>query len=250
MHLFPLASVEPVFGMPTEHARKFQHVAAQQDIVIDVRSTNPHSVAWLRRGALPKPEPVKAKTIDDLDIHLGAQTRHRGLVGFFRPSLPRNSDERLLRRFDQRCSEYDSLRGKMDLLARRGEYVVRDGVVHGFDKSGRLQPLTGDHDIFDIHAAGGAVLGGRRYEQAISTMIAMNMGVTHGAHMFWNPTTKDDRAIFDTIARNTSPKLRFHPDGTMTAGDYRRHVPAFAIPRQARPLVTLATQPQHLAVAS
>ncbi|WP_309117099.1 hypothetical protein [Saccharothrix sp.] len=222
-HLFPMASVEPVFGMPTENARKFQQVAAEQDLVIDVRATNPHAVAWLRDGALPKPEAVKAKTIDDLDVRLGARHRYRGLVGFFRPRLPRYGvTDRLLKRFTQRREEFDHLGPKMALLERLGEYLVRDGVVHGFDRRGVLRPLTGDHDVFDIHASGGLPLTGRRYDRAVATMIDLNMGVTHGAHMYWRPTTAADRVMFESIARSSSPKLRFHPDGTMTAGDYRR----------------------------
>ncbi|WP_238412403.1 hypothetical protein [Saccharothrix deserti] len=239
-HLFPLASVEPVFGMPTEHARKFQQVAAEQDLVIDVRATNPHAVAWLREGALPKPEAVKAKTIDDLDVRLGAARRHRGLVGYFRPSLPHfDLSDRLLRRYDQRRVEFDALRDKMALFERGGEYVVRDGVVHGRDRRGALRPLTGDHDVFDIHASGGADLSRRRYDRAVATMMSMDMGVTHGAHMYWRPTTKSDLAMFESIARSTDAKLRFHPDGTMTAGDYGRlnaGISAITTPaRAARP---------------
>lgn len=222
-HLFPLASVEPVFGMPTENARKFQQVAAEQDLVIDVRATNPHAVGWLREGALPKPEAVKAKTIDDLDVRLGAARRHRGLVGYFRPALPRfDLSDRLLRRYDQRRTEFDALRDKMALFERRGEYVVRDGVVHGYDRRGWLRPLTGDHDVFDIRASGGMPLTRRRYDRAVATMMSLDMGVTHGAHMYWRPTTKSDRAMFESIARSGDDKLRFNPDGTMSAGDYSR----------------------------
>ncbi|MEV8437707.1 hypothetical protein AB0425_10080 [Actinosynnema sp. NPDC051121] len=222
-HLFPLASVEPVFGMPIENARKFQQVAAEQDLVIDVRATNPHAVAWLRDGALPKPEAVKAKTIDDLDVRLGAARRHRGLVGYFRPELPRfGVHGRLLRRYDQRRVEFEALSDKMALFERRGEFVVRDGVVHGVDRDGGLRPLTGDHDVFDIHASGGAELSRRRYDRAVETMMSMDMGVTHGAHMYWRPTTHSDLAMFESIARSGDPKLRFHPDGAMTAGAYGR----------------------------
>ncbi|GAB2978475.1 hypothetical protein GCM10027184_31070 [Saccharothrix stipae] len=244
-HLFPLASVEPVFGMPTENARKFQQVAAEQDLVIDVRATNPHAVAWLRRGALPKPEAVKAKTIDDLDVRLGAAHRHRGLVGYFRPELPQfDLSDRLLRRYDQRRVEFDALRDKMEQYERRGEYVVRNGVVHGFDRRGVLRPLTGDHDVFDIRASGGADLSRRRYDRAVATMMSMDMGVTHGAHMYWRPTTKSDLAMFESIARSGDAKLRFHPDGTMSAGDYRRLNPgisAITTPaRAARPYASVS----------
>ncbi len=244
-HLFPLASVEPVFGMPIENARKFQQVAAEQDLVIDVRATNPHAVAWLRDGALPKPEPVKAKTIDDLDVRLGARDGQRGLVGFFRPWLPRHGvTERLWGRFTQRRDEFDALGPKMALMERRGEYLVRDGVVHGFDRRGRLRPLTGDHDVFDIRASGGRPLTTRRYDRAVATMIDMDMGVTHGAHMYWKPTSPADRSMFESIARSASPKLRFHPDGTMTAGDYRRvnaGTSAMARPASApRPYATVS----------
>jgi hypothetical protein len=222
-HLFLLASVEPVFGMPTENAHKFQQIAAEHDLVIDVRATNPHAVAWLRDGALPKPEAVKAKTIDDLDVRLGASTRHRGLVGYFRPSLPRHDlTDRLLRRYDQRRVEFDALRDKMAGVERRGEYLVRDGVVHGYDRRGALRPLTGDHDVFDIRASGGLPLSRRRYDRAVRTMMSMDMGVTHGAHMYWRPTNPADRMMFESIAGSADSKLRFHPDGTVTAGDYRR----------------------------
>ncbi|MDR6592149.1 hypothetical protein ACFFSW_03750 [Saccharothrix longispora] len=236
-HLFPLASVEPVFGMPVENARKFQQVAAEQDLVIDVRGTNPHAVAWLRRGALPKPEAVKAKTIDDLDVRLGAAPHHRGLVGYFHPALPpADLTDRLLRRFDQRRVEYDALRDKMAAFERRGEYLVRGGVVHGYDRRGALRPLTGDHDVFDIRASGGLPLSGRRYDRAVATMMSLDMAVTHGAHMYWKPTTRSDRAMFESIAGSPDDKLRFHPDGTMTAGDYRRRLNAgiSAITRPAR----------------
>ncbi|NUT49592.1 MAG: hypothetical protein HOV94_20130 [Saccharothrix sp.] len=209
--------------MPIENARKFQQVATEQDLVIDVRATNPHAVAWLREGALPKPEAIKAKTINDLDVRLGAARGHLGLVGYFRPELPgADLNDRLLHRYDQRCLEFEALRDKMDRFARRGEYVVRDGVVHGLDRRGRLRPLTGDHDVFDIRASGGADLTRRRYDRAVATMMSMDMGVTHGAHMYWEPTTKSDRAMFESIARSSEHKLRFHPDGTMTAVDYRR----------------------------
>ncbi len=244
-HLFPLSSVEPVFGMPTENARKFQHVAAEQDLVIDVRATNPHAVAWLREGALPKPEAVKAKTIDDLDVRLGAARRHRGLVGYFRPSLPRfDLSDRLIRRYDQRRTEFDALRDKMALFERRGEYVVRNGVVHGYDQRGWLRPLTGDHDVFDIRESGGAPLTRRRYDRAVATMMSLDMGVTHGAHMYWRPTTKSDRAMFESIARSGDDKLRFNPDGTMSAGDYSRlnaGIRAMATPaKAARPYASVS----------
>ncbi|WP_229796081.1 hypothetical protein [Saccharothrix coeruleofusca] len=215
--------MEPDFGMPVENARKFQQVAAQQDVVIDVRATNPHSVAWLRRGALPKPQPVKAKTITDLDVRLGARRGQRGLVGYFRPVLPGGRcGEHLLRRFTERRAEYDSLRDKMDALERGGQFVVRDGVVHGYDRAGALRPLTGDHDVFDIHSSAGVPLPERRYHRVVDAMIGMDMGVTHGAHMYWQPENMADLAVFEAIARDTGPKLRFHPDGVMTAGDYRR----------------------------
>ncbi|ATE53417.1 hypothetical protein [Actinosynnema pretiosum] len=255
MRNFPLALAETRFGMPAENARKFQQVAAQQNLVIDVRATNQHAVPWLRAGALPKPEAIKAKTIDERDVRLGARPRHLGLVGFFDPIEPRRDrSEAVLKRFAMRRAEYDALGPKMAVLAERGEYFVRDGVVHGHDREGRVQPVTGDHDVFDIRGAGGGEISDERYWRAVDTMMSLDMGVTHGAHMMWKPVTEGDRAIFESIARDGSPKLRFHPDGSLSSGDFRPvgstgyrpdHLPlgASAITRPegaARPHVALA----------
>ncbi|MBC3841053.1 hypothetical protein GXW82_14465 [Streptacidiphilus sp. 4-A2] len=147
-----------LYGMPKDNFAKFQQIAQQKNLVIDVRPTNPQSVKWLEQGMLPKPVDIKAKTISTLDTYLGADPEHQGLVGYFKPSMP---DERppgmddstwnsLQQRYNQRSDEFAELAPKMQKLADQDKFHVVGGLVKGYNSEGELTGITGDHDIYDI----------------------------------------------------------------------------------------------------
>src|SRR5262249_31515909 len=158
--------------------------------------------------ALPKPQEIKAKTINEIDTWLGAKPANRGLVGFFEPTLPEHTTgidavpglwNKIESRFHQRAEEYAQLSEKMTRLAAEDSFHVRDGVVYGYNDNRDLVPVTGDHDVFDITDRNDVQLPSERYARLVETMVGNDMGVQHGAHMYWRPEGTFDHKIFDKI---------------------------------------------------
>lgn len=161
--------IESEFGIIERNQRAFQSFADRRDLVIDVRPTNPSSVPWLHEGALPKPQAIKAKTINDYDVLLGADPESKGLAGYFSPGElpPRGgmSDADyagLARRREERLAEFDTYADTMDELGRRdardGRFEVQNGTIYGYDSDGVRRPVAGDHDMFDIRRPDGSRL--------------------------------------------------------------------------------------------
>ncbi|MDW6059171.1 hypothetical protein SAZ11_15485 [Streptomyces sp. FXJ1.4098] len=213
----PEESATSGWGMSRDNHLRFQAFADQGELVIDVRPRNVDSVKWLTLGALPKPEEIKAKTVNALDVRLGAPQDKRGLVGFFEPRLPEgvSADDPVLARYQQRLKEYQSLRNQMDELAAEGRYRTVGGVVHAVVDGGALRPLTGDLDIFRINRLDGTPLSAEQYESLIEQMKNSDMDVMHGAHLRWNPQGEFGRALYSTVneahrlSGGGEPLLRF-----------------------------------------
>jgi hypothetical protein len=204
--------IEEDYGILVKNQREFQRYANEQDIVIDVRPTNPESVRWLKKDALYKPEDIKAKTIDDRDVLLGVDPAKQGLVGFFRrlskptrPSVPEGKYETVKKRYDQRVEEIQKYGPKMADLASRpvgpGRFVVEDDVVYGYDANGVRRPIAGDHDMFQIVNADGTELSKVDYDALIEEMKAGEFGVQHGAVRQWETLNKDARDMRELLLK-------------------------------------------------
>ncbi len=121
-----------------------------------------------RSGKLPKPKDIKAKSVNDLDVLLGAKAEHRGLIGYFEPVRPErgNLDDRtwegLERRYAQRAEEFETLAPVMAGLVAEGRFKVENGLVYGRDGQDDWTEITGDHDVFAINTPGGTRLSGSR----------------------------------------------------------------------------------------
>jgi hypothetical protein len=219
---------ERQYGIPVKNFNKFRQFAWERGLVIDVRPTNPAAPHWLARGALPKPLKIKAKTINEVDVRLGARLQDVGLVGYFEPYLPeRPSDmddeswDRVKERYDQRLDEFADLAPTMARLKDEGTFVVKDGLVHRRDGAGAERPITGDHDTFDISTPGGSKLTPRSYDRVVGEMRANDMGVEHGPHMYWaEPRSPFSEKVFQKILHSHQPGgeplLRFRPDDVNT----------------------------------
>jgi hypothetical protein len=248
------------YGMPKGNFTKFQQIAQQKGLVIDVRPTNPQSVKWLDQGMLPKPVDIKTKTINTLDTHLGANPDHQGLVGYFRPTMPTERPpgmddstwNSLQQRSDQRANEFEQLAPKMQKLAAQDKFHVQDGLVKGYNTEGQLTAITGDHDIFDITTPGGHTLTPTTYQQTIDDMVANNMAVAHGAHMYWpEPRSPFSQKIYEKIVTshaepNGEPLVRFRPGPAEQPGAEL----AWSRPVADTPTTTAATPhtvPEHQA---
>ncbi|WP_435811452.1 hypothetical protein [Streptomyces rubiginosohelvolus] len=211
------------YGIPEKNFDKFRDLARDRNVVVDVRPTNPSAPKWLDAGAMPKPQDIKAKTVNEVDVLLGADAGTIGLVGYFQPvlpdqgSVPHGAWDRVLSRFNQRSTEFRELAGKMAQYEAEGRFVVQDGVVHGVDDAGDRRPITGDHDVFDVSSPDGSRLPHPDHDALIDEMRAKDMAVVHGAHMFWNPPTAFDKSVFDKIVSSHQgpsgePLLRFTPN--------------------------------------
>ncbi|MGW8488081.1 hypothetical protein [Streptomyces sp. NPDC055886] len=211
------------YGIPEKNFDKFRDLARDRNVVVDVRPTNPSAPKWLDEGAMPKPQDIKAKTVNEVDALLGADADTIGLVGYFQPvlpaegSVPHGAWDRVVSRFNQRSTEFRELAGKMAQYEAEGRFVVQDGVVYGVDDAGDRRPITGDHDVFDVSSPDGSRLSHPDHDALIDEMRAKDMAVVHGAHMFWNPPTAFDKSVFDKIVGSHQgpsgePLLRFTPN--------------------------------------
>ncbi|WP_354598858.1 hypothetical protein R1Y80_03095 [Streptomyces sp. JL1001] len=211
------------YGIPEKNFDKFRDLARDRNVVVDVRPTNPSAPKWLDAGAMPKPQDIKAKTVNEVDVLLGADAGTIGLVGYFQPvlpdqgSVPHGDRDRVVSRFNQRSTEFRELAGKMAQYEAEGRFVVQNGVVHGVDEAGDRRPITGDHDVFDVSSPDGSRLSHPDHDALIDEMRAKDMAVAHGAHMFWNPQTAFDKSVFDKIVGSHQgpsgePLLRFTPN--------------------------------------
>ncbi len=209
------------YGMPEKNFDRFKSLARTHNLVIDVRPTNTAAPEWLDQGKLPKPKDIKAKSVNDLDVLLGAKDEHRGLIGYFKPVLPERGSlddatwTKLQARHTQRDEEFRTLAPVMEQLTEEGRFKVEDGLVFGRDGQGEWREITGDHDVFDISTPGGTRLQGDPYQDVVNTMMAGDMGVMHGAHMDWEPATPFSKGIFSKIVESHQeggePLLRFRP---------------------------------------
>ncbi|MFD8407120.1 hypothetical protein ACFV1G_20840 [Streptomyces anulatus] len=210
------------YGIPEKNFDKFRNVARDRNVVVDVRPTNPSAPKWLDAGAMPKPQDIKAKTVNEVDVHLGADAGTIGLVGYFKPVLPDQGSvpvevwDRVVSRFNQRSTEFHELAGKMARYEAEGKFTVHEGIVFGFDGEGGRRPITGDHDLFDVSSPEGVRIPPLEHDALIEEMRAKDMAVVHGAHMFWNPPTAFDKSVFDKIVNSHEgatgePLLRFSP---------------------------------------
>ena len=204
----------PVAGMSHDTEKTLRAFCKNYGVVIDVRPTTASASEWRGVGAVPKPEAIKAKTINEYDRLLGAPHGAIGLVGYFDPKLPKRpagmSDAefgRLQGRYHERAAEFQKLAKDMAELQRDGRVRIRDGVIELLDprKGGEhYAPVTGDHDVFDIQWADNRPMSDAQADGFAAMLRSMNIGIEHPAHMRWRPTAAKDVAMYkDIIAQHT-----------------------------------------------
>src|SRR5215212_8595399 len=110
-------------GMPVKNQQAIADVCKTHDVVIDVRGTNPEAPRRLAEGHLPKPEAIKAKSINELDTYLGFREDDVGLVGYMEPKAPVRSEvppklwEQVEKRYAERAAEFKDLAPDMKNLS-------------------------------------------------------------------------------------------------------------------------------------
>ncbi|MGV9409180.1 zeta toxin family protein [Nocardia sp. NPDC003693] len=223
------AEIEAVHGIPVENQRKIQEYADNNNLRFDVRPTNPDAVRHLQAGRMPKPMEIKDKTINDLDIALGAPAEHKGLVGRFAPGMLEMPDTTgmtdaeiaaLEKRLADRTKDFASYQKKMAEYADKFE-VREDGVVQAILPDQSRVPITGDHDMFDLRHADGTRLSPAELEHHENELSTIKAGIMHGPHVYWNPDADQRIRNFEPIVDNhqydpanpsAEPLIRFQPN--------------------------------------
>lgn len=206
-------------GMPAENLKAAQEIAKKNGVEIYVRPTNPASKKLLEQGALPKPEKIKAKTINKEDLKLGRREEDLGKVGYFDPGpepppqgkMGKEEYEAVVDRYKQRKQEF--VDNQKDFTKLEHEHTVtKDGVemtervtvdehgvvtnhttTKGADGKAVTEKkcYTGDHDIYDIRGKNGEPLTGAAYDKVFKELQDSKFQAQHPGHRQWDYTKAD-----------------------------------------------------------
>jgi hypothetical protein len=232
------AATHALRGLSPESVAKLQKFATDNHLYIDARPPAASAAGWIDKGAVPKPESIKAKTINEADRLLGAPPDSMGLVGYFEPHLPDKpasmSDgdwATVERRFHERTIEHSDLHDEMEAMKADGSITVENGVVKLKAKDGQTgaevyKAITGDLDLWDIHNADphGPALDAAAIHRITDQLKALGVTVEHGPHLWWEPKPGKEAKVFGDIVKAHNPKggkplVRFGPDEPPTVVD-------------------------------
>ncbi|MGI8792406.1 MAG: hypothetical protein ACR2H3_04420 [Acidimicrobiales bacterium] len=259
------------FGLPIAAYLQAQEVADRLDSTIEVRPTTGRADhLYEELAAKPKPKEIKAKTINAVDVDLGAPAEYLGKAAWFRPERPSNKVLENLGRTEDGKRRADNMQARY--LARLAEYKAQGSDLRQRIKEGELAiaqsfgtgeggvlkdaldglPYTGDFDVYSVS---------NNKKATIKALKAAPFNVQHGAHTDWPSLPKvlkkggldpTEKYIYDTIVKNHAPGgeslLRINPKAPPTAVSSKTpaHVEATAQPKAPEPAVVKA-RPKGLA---
>jgi hypothetical protein len=214
-------------GMGTAAALAARNLAKDLKQVIRFRLTGKRAVKLREQGHPAKPEFLKMKTINEIDLHLGAKKADLAKVGFFKPKLPKNFDSlpaelqaKILKRFELRNHEQSTYQKQVNDLLDDGIIELEGNTVVD-TRTGKA--FTSDYDLFDIVDAktGKGVQFENLPEPVKARYQADPLDVKHGAHLDWMEIPPGKAlagwvdVILETRPKNAkgAPLLEFHPDG-------------------------------------
>jgi hypothetical protein len=159
-------------GMTADHKTAAQRISTEENVDLLIRSTTPYAEELIRTGqADPKPEYVKTKTINEIDLKLfpSLTKEDLGKVGYFQPNEPAKpmpekgtvSDaeykqlEAEWSRYKQRAQEFKDqethINQHQNLDPASGEkIVVENGKVKKVLPDGTTKDISGDYDVFGV----------------------------------------------------------------------------------------------------
>ena len=202
-------------GMPARDQKAVQTVCDKYGVKAHMRPTNPESRVWLESGkAHPKPEMLKAKTINNLDVELGYPKENIGTVGCRRPDpLPASKPSSmtdahwnsLQKRHTQRMTEFTDQAAKLKHLEKQGKIVwdQKTGIIYNKQT---MKPYCGDHDTFAlVDAVSGKPVSPRVNEQINREM--QSLGATqHPEHVGWDYSGLSDKVPDGAVPGAQSPR--------------------------------------------
>ncbi len=207
--------VSPIsYGMMDADARHIRHVADEFGVVVEFRPANVDSMGWQARGHPRKPVKIKQKTINEIDVHLGADANNIGLAGYFEPTLPANLDElspglqtEIRGRHSQRLKEFNDGKVELGAMQDAGKIRLEDGLIIDTGLCGDTGlAITGDLDPWRV-TRNGRELNAVETQPIIDALADGPANVQHSTHVTWD-VPSDLQHIDDKIrgSHQTTPQ--------------------------------------------
>jgi hypothetical protein len=188
-------------GMTVRDQKALKVVCDKHGVTAQMRPTSKYAKSHIESGkAAPKPEPIKAKSINDIDAnHLGyPKGDNRGLVACKKPNpLPKEKPPNMTnqewrdvkKRWVQREREFRDTSGKYQEMHDKGQiyWDKETGIIHQrTPNGGKGKPYAGDNDAFAFVDP----VTGKPVSPTVNNAVNQDlqkMGVTtHNEHVGWD----------------------------------------------------------------
>lgn len=208
-------------GVSDETVLALMEIADYHGVIIKMCPTNKEAKKLLKKGKhLPKPESIKAKTINKLDKLLGAKGKE-GEAALFYPK-PKPSQKQfdanpgLEERYNQRMEEFGNHLGADGKVRASNDdaslKVDKNGVIRNTDG----KAYTGDNDIYSIEKADGTKITDEEKLWVQKDLEDDPVNAQHGAHADWKPAPDNgkDNGIKQKIDYKHKAPSPSDPEGT------------------------------------
>jgi hypothetical protein len=224
-------------GIPAETQAHLSQTAQQTGNKIYVRPNSPETAQRLAEGCHPKTSNIHNKTIKDFETLLGAPPNSEGLVGHYKPKLPKfyhdlppKVQEKLVTTYHARWREYTVNNAEIRL---NPELLVKNGLIHS---SATGKAYTGDVDLWDVRSGTGGKLDAGSYNSTMDQITGGGCAINHNPQAVWDYSNSSrilnspggmsdfemNQAIDCTILKShqlgrpgSQPLIVYNPDGTV-----------------------------------
>jgi len=190
-------------GIAQKDFDEFARYADQRGIEMEIRPASAAAPGQLSGGAIGKPLPVKAKSVNkEMDIdYLGAHPGTEGLASVFPPTKPPNMSKiretnpdlakEIDKAYEARMDAHKSSEADYAEYLKKGadgqppalQIDPDTGVIRGLDPgSGKYKDFVSDYDIYNLRMKDGSPLTPEMYALVVADLQHMGLA-QHGAHM-------------------------------------------------------------------
>ena len=233
----PAGKISSMVNIDREQAMRLVDYSVESSNGVVMRPIGKGAPERRLEGSKPKPQSIKFKTCNEIDMEIGAPEACGSLVVLFKPTQPkqfptdRTERQKWVNRIAQRQKEWDDARAdkmvtwKGDVAQAYDEKCLAKGkpaasclagvrTADGFVRpTARMRPFTGDLDLFDIADDAGRLIatGDQDKARLMDALVADDaLDVLHGAHMDWDASKIDDPQDLAKMENIRQPILDGH----------------------------------------
>ena len=176
-------------GFTQKHLDDLAAYAKENKLEVGTRAANPYSAKHLADGsAIRKPLDIKAKTVGDVDVMLGADPAHRGTVGLFNPKYPSYEElqkmspdlrQAVESRYQSRLKEFAETRATYEAM---DGVRISNGQIQKLGADGKWRNYAGDMDLVYLRDAAGNPLPPGEYDRVVAEMRSKGL-IEHGGEV-------------------------------------------------------------------